>query len=253
MGEAVSIDWDAQPLGVESDRAIAKRLRVSSSTVTRERNRRGIPALVRVSGPGLVRGIDWDAQPLATTPASVLAKRLGVRRASVDEAAKTRGIKCPPLRPATTPPPVFPTPTDYDYRRLLSRLPRVVLPMLERRRLEHWSDDVVAHAALKVYELHRKGRRCSHRATRLCVLSAIHDLIGTKARSMLFAPMESAFTVPVATEDPYSRSIALWRLQEAWDLFAPSERAAVLNVLVGDTADQGAMSRVRAKMTLARA
>lgn len=64
----MTIDWNKQPLGAESDRAIAKRLRVNSSTVTRERNRRGIPALVRVSGPGLVRGIDWDAQPLATTP-----------------------------------------------------------------------------------------------------------------------------------------------------------------------------------------
>jgi hypothetical protein len=253
MGEPVSIDWNKQPLGVESDRAIAKRLRVNSSTVTRERNRRGIPALVRVSGPGLVRGIDWDAQPLATTPASVLAKRLGVCRASVDEAAKARGVKCPPLRPATAPLPVFPTPTDYDYKWLLSRLPRVVLPMLERRRLEHWSDDVVAHAAMKVYELHRSGRRCSHRATRLCVLSAIHDLLGTKVRSMHFAPIEAARSVPATTEDRYSKSIALWRLQEAWGLFAPSERAAVLDVLVGDTADQGAISRVRAKLKQAHA
>jgi len=33
MGEAMSIDWSKQPLGVESDRAIAKWLRVSFSTV----------------------------------------------------------------------------------------------------------------------------------------------------------------------------------------------------------------------------
>jgi hypothetical protein len=248
MGEAVNIDWDNQPIGKMPDHALAKRLRVSPGVVQHQRYKRGILAHVKASGSGVAHGIDWSSQPLATTPAATLAARLGVSRASVDNAAKVRGIKCPPLRPIAAPTSTFAAPSDYDYGRLLSRLPRVVWPMLERRRLEHWSDDVVAHAALKVYELHLSGRRCSHRATRLCVLGAIQELFGTTMGSMHFAPLEAVRAVPSLAEDAPFRSIALWRLQDRWVALTDIERAAVFAKLTGDTADSDAMARARAKL-----
>ena len=249
MGEAVIIDWDNQPIGQMPDYALAKRLRVCLATVQYQRQKRGLPPYVKASGSGVSRGIDWDAQPLATTPAETLAQRLGVSRASVDSAAKVRGIRCPPLRPAAAPAASSTgLSDDYDYARLLSRLPRVVRPMLERRRLEHWSDDVVQHAAMKVHELHRSGRKCSHRATRLCVLGAIEEMFGTTMKSMHFAPLGAVRHDTAEQPDPAFRSIALWRLQDRWDALTELERAAVFAKLVGNTADKDAMGRARLKL-----
>lgn len=244
----MTIDWDSQPLGKMPDHALAKRLRVCLASVQYQRHKRGLPAFIKESGSGVSRGIDWDAQPLATTPAAVLAARLGVSRASVDGAAKVRGIKCPPLKPVVAPPVVTTISDGYDYARLLSRLPRVVRPMLERRRLEHWSDDVVQHAAMKVHELHRSGRKCSHRATRLCVLGAIEELFGTTMKSMHFAPLDAARNATSAPEDAPFRSIALWRLQDRWDQLTAAEKAAVFDKLTGATADKNAAYSARIKL-----
>lgn len=244
----MAIDWDSQPIGQMSDRALAKRLRVCLASVQSQRHKRGLPPFVKASGAGVSRGIDWDAQPLATTPAAVLASRLSVSRASVDAAAKVRGIKCPPLKPAAELPVVTGVSDGYDYARLLSRLPRVVRPMLERRRLEHWSEDVVQHAAMKVHELHRSGRKCSHRATRLCVLGAIEEMFGATMKSMHFAPLDAVRHVPTEQTDSAFRSIALWRLQDRWGTLTADERAAVFAKLTGETADSAAMVRARMKL-----
>tara|TARA_R110002126_G_scaffold174479_1_gene323041 strand:- start:209 stop:592 length:384 start_codon:yes stop_codon:yes gene_type:complete len=120
--------------------------------------------------------------------------------------------------------------------------------MLERRRLEHWADDVVQHAAMKVHELHRSGRKCSHRATRLCVLGAIEEMFGTTMKSMRLAPLEAVRSVSAPNEDAPFRSIALWRLQDRWGTLTDSERAAVRAKLTGDTADSDAMVRARVKL-----
>jgi hypothetical protein len=248
MGEAVNIDWDGQPIGKMPDHALAKRLRVSPGVVQHQRYKRGLSAYVKASGSGVSCGIDWNLQPLATTPAATLAARLGVSRASVDNAAKVRGIKCPPLRPVAAPTSTFAAPSDYDYGRLLSRLPRVARVILERRRLEHWIDDVVQHAAMKVYELHRSGRKCGHRATRLCVLGAIQELFGTTMGAMHFAPLDAVRHVPCESGDSAFRSIALWRLQETWATLTELERGAVFATLTGTGTDSAAVFSARIKL-----
>ena len=47
----LAIDWDAQPLGVESDTAIAARLGVCVNTVCTARLRRGIPTARKAGAP----------------------------------------------------------------------------------------------------------------------------------------------------------------------------------------------------------
>lgn len=99
------IDWDAQPLGAESDTAIAERIGVCSSVVGGARRRRRIPAC-RASRR-LVRVVDWDAQPLGRVHDRTLARMLGVDRASVRSARLHRHIPSPvpPVRTAATPRP----------------------------------------------------------------------------------------------------------------------------------------------------
>jgi len=81
------IDWSKQPLGKVPDTDIARKLEISSVTVGRERNKRGILAFR--PGPGQRRcgrraGINWDNQPLlGKVPDSELAKELGVHAATV--------------------------------------------------------------------------------------------------------------------------------------------------------------------------
>lgn len=246
-----NIDWDSQPLGQMPDHALAKKLRVALKSVQYQRHKRNLPPYVKTSGSGVARGINWDSQPLGTTPAATLAARLGVSRASVDSAAKARGIKCPPLRPETTPAePTSVLSSGYDYHRLLARLPRVARVMLERRRLDHWIDDVVQHAAMKVYELHRSGRKCGHRATRLCVLGAIQELFGNTMAAMHFAPLDAVENTTSDSGDLAFRSIALWRLQSRWDCLTDLERQAVFAKLTGATADKHFAHCARVKLGL---
>lgn len=84
MTKKLDIDWDAQPLGKESDSEIARRLGVWPSVVWRYRRERGIPPVSNY--------IDWDAQPLGEVPDTVLAERLGVSPQAVWSARKVRGI-----------------------------------------------------------------------------------------------------------------------------------------------------------------
>lgn len=50
--DAVSVNWDAQPLGQRSDADIARTCNVAISEVRKERIRRGIPAYVECRGKG---------------------------------------------------------------------------------------------------------------------------------------------------------------------------------------------------------
>jgi transcriptional regulator with XRE-family HTH domain len=79
------IDWNAQPLGRQSDCEIARRLGVSYTAVWLARQERGIPPFVR-------HPIEWDAQPLGEIPDPELAARLGVTVAFVQEQRSRRGI-----------------------------------------------------------------------------------------------------------------------------------------------------------------
>lgn len=79
------IDWNNQPLGELSDRAIADDLGVSYQAVWQARSDRGI-AIHR-------ERIDWDQQAgLGSSPDLVLAERLGVHVSSVCHARLRRGI-----------------------------------------------------------------------------------------------------------------------------------------------------------------
>ena len=79
------IDWDAQPLGKETDRAIAARVGVTYQAVSLQRKKRGIPAY------GL-NGINWDEQPLGEMYDRDLAEILGVSTTSVCSQRNQRGI-----------------------------------------------------------------------------------------------------------------------------------------------------------------
>jgi len=86
-----TIDWDAQPLGVESDRQIGIKLGIRSGIVRAERKARGIDV-----APGSVKyikkGVDWNAQPLGQVSDQELADKLGVKKGTVYSARKRRGI-----------------------------------------------------------------------------------------------------------------------------------------------------------------
>lgn len=81
------IDWDAQPLGVETDAELARRLDCATSTVTEARRRRGIaPADAgkhRISSSGPVALVDWSRQPLGQMTDTALAHQLGVHPTTV--------------------------------------------------------------------------------------------------------------------------------------------------------------------------
>lgn len=87
MRRPLPIDWNAQPLGKSSDRALAQALHVTHPTVRRHRKLRGIPAYGVES---LV--IDWGAQPLGEIPDAELSRRLGVSKFTVMRQRNKRGI-----------------------------------------------------------------------------------------------------------------------------------------------------------------
>jgi len=79
------INWTEQPLGRQSDTALAERLGLSQSTVSKWRRKLGIPTHT----PPM---IDWDAQPLGQVVDRVLAEKLGVSKETVRRARVARGI-----------------------------------------------------------------------------------------------------------------------------------------------------------------
>lgn len=106
IGKPSGIDWDAQPLGVETDGEIARRLGVSQVAVNMQRRKRGIPAVMAFGSTaaalgGLASaqawldrgGVDWDAQPLGQEPDASLARRLGVSPTTVAKQRTNRGIE----------------------------------------------------------------------------------------------------------------------------------------------------------------
>jgi hypothetical protein len=85
---ASRIEWDRQPLGIETDGAIAKRLGVTASAVLGARRRRGIPPAVPQGNPR----VDWNNELLGIETDYALARRLGVTETAVSKARKRRGI-----------------------------------------------------------------------------------------------------------------------------------------------------------------
>jgi len=79
------IDWDAQPLGIERDAVIARRLGVARQTVFTARTARGIPPPT----------IDWDEQPFETKSDAQIAERTGMKVKAVSSARQRRGIPRP--------------------------------------------------------------------------------------------------------------------------------------------------------------
>lgn len=84
LGVLPPIDWDAQPLGKESDYVIAARLAVGSTTVMYQRKKRGIPPFTQY--------VKWENQPLGKEPDTVIAERLGLTVTAVQRARASRGI-----------------------------------------------------------------------------------------------------------------------------------------------------------------
>jgi len=91
----LGIDWDAEPLGVESDTDIARRLGCCRSAVSAARARRGIPRATRPH--------DWDAEPLGVESDAEIARRTGMSEPAVARARRLRGIPARPrvARPRT--------------------------------------------------------------------------------------------------------------------------------------------------------
>lgn len=90
MARPRAINWDAEPLGRESDAEIARRLACSQSSVAMARARRCIPAAGRPEPP--TAGIDWDAQPLGQVRDAALARALGIPVHYVAAAREARGL-----------------------------------------------------------------------------------------------------------------------------------------------------------------
>lgn len=93
MSAPRGIDWDTQPLGEESDVAIAERLGCHSDAVRQARTRRGIPPFRRV---------DWSLELLGVDTDREIAERLGLSISAVKSARRRRGIPAPSSsRPGT--------------------------------------------------------------------------------------------------------------------------------------------------------
>lgn len=84
-----NIDWDAQPLGMESDTALARRIGVSSTAVARARKARGIQG---TDGRNWRKPMLFDHPLLGTMADAELAQRLGVNKKTVQAARHRRGI-----------------------------------------------------------------------------------------------------------------------------------------------------------------
>lgn len=84
------VNWDDQPLGVESDRVLARRLGVTRQAVQQARESRCVPPCGIESVP---KGIDWDDQPLGRMLDTEIAAALGVSPAIVGRQRRKRGIQ----------------------------------------------------------------------------------------------------------------------------------------------------------------
>lgn len=87
------INWAMQPLGRETDQAIADRIGTSANIVYRARRRLGIPSYTASR-----RTVDWDLQPLGFFMDKEIAVRLGVTPEIVRRERLRRGIPRAPLR-----------------------------------------------------------------------------------------------------------------------------------------------------------
>jgi hypothetical protein len=90
----VCVEWDAQPLGSMTDRAMAELLGVSASAVRHQRIARGIPAHAPTT-----RGIDWSAvRGLGVLPDVIVARLQGVAVPVARQARLRRGLTAPTMR-----------------------------------------------------------------------------------------------------------------------------------------------------------
>lgn len=90
------INWDDQPLGMESDISLAIKLGVDRSTVSKARRKKKIPAFFEKSkhkrSAGQKAGIDWDSQPLGKASDKDLGEALGVTAGAVRMARRRKNI-----------------------------------------------------------------------------------------------------------------------------------------------------------------
>lgn len=95
---ALPIDWDREPLGQMTDRALATLLGCSPKTVQRHRAARGIPRHLKPAAappprpPRARKMSHWDNVPLGQESCATIARRLGVSRQAVHAACRRRGI-----------------------------------------------------------------------------------------------------------------------------------------------------------------
>lgn len=105
------IDWDGQPLGVQSDRAIARHMNTPIGSVRRARVARGIEPAPHAR-KFTKKGIDWDKQPLGKQTDTVIAAGLGCDPNSVRSARRRRGIPSVRERALEQAQPGVPLPPD---------------------------------------------------------------------------------------------------------------------------------------------
>lgn len=90
--EPNTINWDKQPLGKKTDKAIADKLGCSIQAVCKARNDRAIPSF-REQGGTRDQGIPWGKLPLGEVPNWLIARWVGVSRQTVYGAIRLRGLK----------------------------------------------------------------------------------------------------------------------------------------------------------------
>jgi hypothetical protein len=94
-GQPAGVTWDAQPLGVEADAAIARRLGVAARSVWAARRRRGIAAPPRAARRP---DVPWAELPLGAVPDTALAAQYGVSARAVRARRLRAGLAACPLR-----------------------------------------------------------------------------------------------------------------------------------------------------------
>lgn len=89
IGRHAGVAWDAEPLGRESDAAIARRVGVAARSVWAARQRRGIPAPPRAPRRP---DVPWDRLPLGQVADVALARQYGVSHQAVRARRVRAGI-----------------------------------------------------------------------------------------------------------------------------------------------------------------
>ena len=100
LGVNVGVDWDEQPLGDEPDGEIARRLGVTSRSVRRARERRGIAPAVK---PTEALAVDWTSLPLGLESDASIARSIGCDPSTVRKHRRRLGIPSARASRSSTP------------------------------------------------------------------------------------------------------------------------------------------------------